>query len=243
MEYTPQDRALIFKEINASPGMQFLGRNKQRTFILNIFVMNKIELQNELSLVANLAIGMKLMGDEHREAGHQVHREINRRFHNFLAAAKTLIDHTRVFMERHYKGTELHIQYEERIKQDFAKSELCRFIQDLRNYTLHYELPISTMSLEFSRDEGFRSGVYILTEELQQWSGWSSLSRAFLKSQEKEISPSQIVHEYSAKIESFNQWLDIALESHHAQDLAELRALQDEFKRINDALSQRSATA
>ncbi len=193
--------------------------------------MNKIELQNDLSIVADPTIGIKLMSDQHRDAGHQVHREINRRFHNFLAASKTLIDHTRVFMADHYANTDLLSQYQERIKHDLAEDELCRFVQDLRNYALHYELPISIMNFKYTRDEGATTGVYIVTHELQQWSGWSAPSMNFLAQQREEIFPLKIVNDYSAKIEAFHQWLDAALDSHHASDIAELITLQDEFKR------------
>ena len=217
--------------------MQFLGRKKQRSFIFNIFVMNKIELQNDLTLVADPSIGLKLMSEEHREAGHQVHREVNRRFHNFLAAAKTLIDHTRVFVGKHYEGTDLNTSYQERVKSDFAEDELSRFMQDLRNYTLHYELPIAIMNLNYTRGEGIKTGAYIVTEELQQWQGWSPLSAAFLKRQQIEISPLNTVNDYSEKIETFHFWLDAALDSYHSSDLAELCALQEEFNRINTALS------
>jgi len=237
MSYTPKDRADIFYKIHASPGMQYLGRKKQRSFILNIFVMNKIELQKDLTLVADPTAALKLMSVEHREGGHQVHREVNRRFHNFLAAAKTLIDHTRVFMADHYGMTDFHTQYQERIKRDFAADELCRFMQDLRNYTLHYELPISIMNLKYTRGEGIRTGVFIVTEDLRKWTSWSPLSVNFLKQRQEEISPLDIVNEYSNKVEAFHLWLDTAMESFHSKNLMELEALQEEFKRINAALS------
>lgn len=237
MPYTPQDRATLFNKIHASAGMQFLGRKKQRSFILNILVMNKIELKNDLTLVSDPKVGLKLMSDQHREAGHQAHREVNRRFHNFLAAAKTLIDDTRVFMADHYKGTDLHTRYQEGINRDLAEDELCRFMQDLRNYTLHYELPISIMNLQYTRNEGIKTGAYIVTEELQRWKSWSPLGATFLKQQPKEISPLNIVNDYSEKIEEFHSWLDTALETHHSSDITELLALQEEFKRINAALS------
>jgi hypothetical protein len=237
MPYTPQDRAAIFKKIHASPGMQVFGRKKQRSFFLNIFVMNKIELQNDLTITSDPTVGLQLMSEEYREAGRQVHREVNRRFHNFLAAAKTLIDHTRVFMSDHYDKTDLHARYLERVERDFAEDELCRFMQDLRNYTLHYELPISTMNFQYSRDGGIKTGVYIINKELQKWKNWSRLGAAYLQKQQKEISPLSTVNDYSEKIEPFHSWLDTTIHLYHSDDMAEFIALQEEFIRINAALS------
>lgn len=222
----------IFKKIHASAGMQFLGRKKLRTFTLNVFVMNKIELQHDLALVENPEIGLQLMSQEYRDAGHQAHREINRRFHNFLASAKTLIDHTRAFMNDDYRGTSIEQKYKQRVTVDLATDEICRFMQDLRNYTLHRNLPISFMSLTYTKENGISSGVHISREELTEWSGWSAPARAFLSRSEEEINVSTIVEDYSSKIEAFHSWLDSALEDYHSADLDELRLLENEHERI-----------
>lgn len=230
----------IFQKIHQSVGMKFLGRKKLRSFTLNIFTMNKIELQNDLELFENPEIGLQLMSHDNKGASQQVHRELNRRFHNFLAGAKTLIDHTRVFIADNYSGTSIESEYLQRVRQELANDELCRFMQDLRNYTLHCELPISTMTLKFTPSEGITTRVSIHADELREWAGWSVPSKSFLEKQEKEISPLLLVSDYASKIEGFQEWIDTALEEYHQADLVELRELE---KRHEIAVSLRRANS
>ncbi|PHS31014.1 MAG: hypothetical protein COA95_07505 [Methylophaga sp.] len=56
---------------------------------------------------------------------------------DFLASAKTLIEHTRIFMDKYYSDSPIHQAYSQKIKDDLANDEPCRFVQDLRNYMLH----------------------------------------------------------------------------------------------------------
>jgi len=54
--------------------------------------------------------------------------------HNYLASAKTLIDHTRILVEELYKNTDFWAEYEARKKETFIDSPLAQFVQNLRNY-------------------------------------------------------------------------------------------------------------
>lgn len=127
----------LFKKIHDSDGMKFQNRKKVRDFSYNIFRSNLEELRKACEMVENPDLGIKLMSEQHRELGVQMHMEINRLFHNFLAAAKSLIDHTRVFVAQHYENTPLKDAYESKVGSDLAEDPLCRFIQDIRNYMLH----------------------------------------------------------------------------------------------------------
>jgi len=80
-----------------SNGMAFLNRMRAQSFSHNIFSMNFHEIKEELKLIENPEIGIKFMSQDNRETGDQAFREIHRLLHNFLASAKTLIEHTRVF--------------------------------------------------------------------------------------------------------------------------------------------------
>ena len=68
-------------------------------------------------------------------------REVVRLLHDYVAAAFSLVDATRVFVNEHYTDTGLLRVYNDRLKRDFSEAPLHRFLQDLRNYTLRYRLP------------------------------------------------------------------------------------------------------
>ncbi|WP_344965538.1 hypothetical protein [Oceanisphaera sediminis] len=232
----------LFKEIMDSSGMKFHNRMKSHSFSYNIFSMNLKELNEGLKLIETPQVGLKLMSEENREAGHQAHREINRLFHNFIASAKTLIEHTRIFVDKHYKDTPLHQAYAQKIKSEYAEDELCRFIQDLRNYMLHQGLPHSQMSISFTRGEpDFESTISLETEKLISWSRWSAFSKSFLAKQSKNIKLSDLVTPYGEKINSLYEWLDAKFLKHHSGDLKALEKLQIEYQSLEQEKSNKSS--
>ncbi len=122
--------------------MDHINRSHQRTFTLNIFQMNAQELIEITRRVNDPDEGIRLMAVANREAGSQTHREVTRRFHNFVAAALTLVEHTRIFMREHYSDTPMLERYQAKVDTDFKNQPLVRFVQDLRNYILHNGCPI-----------------------------------------------------------------------------------------------------
>lgn len=85
---------------------------------------------------------MEMMkGFEDLYSSHAVMREAVRRLHNFLAAAMTLVDHTRVMIAEHYTHTQVERNFKKGIEANFASNPMTRFIQDLRNYMVHCGMP------------------------------------------------------------------------------------------------------
>lgn len=226
----------LFKELLASPGMEYLNRRKLRAFTVNIFHGNFSELMKACELVENPEVGLKLMSEEHRETlGTQAHMEVMRLFHNFLAAAKSLIDHTRVFVDDHYRDTPLMQAYQQKIQADFADDPLMRFIQDLRNYMLHRALPGGSMSLSVSRNpdtnaHDMKSTVGIDKKAIETWGKWTKPSLAFLAAADDEIQISQISRAYGERVEEFAKWFDAKLQKHHEADIAAFENLQKEYQ-------------
>ena len=70
--------------------------------------------------------------------------EVDRLFHNFLAAATSLRDHTRRLWQKYPPpDPALAAEYQKRVKQTFADSPLANFVQRLRNYSMHQKLPVA----------------------------------------------------------------------------------------------------
>ncbi|MBN8502469.1 MAG: hypothetical protein J0M19_15180, partial [Sphingomonadales bacterium] len=146
---TPFD---INQAIQSSAGQRFLDREHSRSFSLNIFRTNARELLEALRHVSDPENGLHLMAISNREAGTQAHREVNRRVHNFVAASKTLVDHTRTFMKEHYELTPIWAMYKSEAHKRFSENEVAKFVHDLRNYMLHRALPNSSMFIHYYRD-------------------------------------------------------------------------------------------
>ena len=172
-----------------------------------------------------------------------MHREINRLFHNFLAASKTLVDHTRAFLDDFYKGTALQGDFQAYIRAHIADDELCRFVHDLRNYALHRELPVHTMKIAYERDGAITIGVRINTRTLREWNNWTKPAAAFLARQSIEIDPVEIVDGYSERITALHDWLDTKLADFHAADLAEHATLKQRHAALRSARRESAAAA
>jgi len=92
----------LHRKLLDSPGMEFFNRMSIHSSTYNIFYVNVKELEKALKLIETPEVRLTFMSQENRDADRQLHSEVNRLFHNFLASAQTLVDHTRIFMKKHY---------------------------------------------------------------------------------------------------------------------------------------------
>lgn len=120
-------------------------------------------------------------------------REPARRLHNFLASAGMLVDHTRSHIDRVYGKHSFREEYQQKMEDAFVSSDLAQFVQDLRNYNLHYALPMSWTELNLSiSSEALPtlSGISfsLSTDELLKWNKWSAGAKRFLEAHHGKIS-------------------------------------------------------
>ena len=235
------------QKIFASSGMKFLNQLHARSFSLNIFQMNALELMEATRKVRDPDQGLALMSHEHREAGQQAHREISRHIHNFVASSKTLVDHTRVFMEENYAGTQTHKNYQAQIANTFAVDPISKFVHDLRNYMLHKGLPNSHMFMLMEQDPEkpelgaqITTGIRFGTASLLEWPRWTMPAKQYLEQAGEYIEIHQFVDEYLVRVNQFHQWLELLLHEHHVDDLAEFNKLQELYAKDSISASDTS---
>lgn len=222
------DKRKLLDDVYRSPGMEYLNRQKSHQFSYNVFAGNYTELKKVLSIIENPDLFNKIMCDENREKmGNPVHMELNRHFHNFLAAAKTLIEHTRVFLRENYQGTQLKSDFDSKVTNDFSEDPLSRFIQDLRNYMLHKGLVGNSLSMTITKIEGTEkfkaeSTAYLKKNDLKNWDKWSKQGKVYLESQEDKFKISSFCILYGEKVTSLYSWFYKELYEHHSEDYAKL---------------------
>ena len=241
MSDTEKSRAELLDAIHSSRGMQHANRTYQRTFSSNIFRMNAQELIDITRRVGDPDEGLRLMYVSNREASEQTHREVARLIHNFVAAALTLVEHTRNFMREHYGSTALFEAYQARITAEFAPDPLHKFVQDLRNYMLHKGLPPSEMFLNIESNPDMpgsgvmETGIRIKAAPLLEWDGWSGPAQRFIEESGEYVEIRAFAESYSNKVAAFHEWLHGELDRFHAADLEELRSLHHEMNRLDAA--------
>lgn len=227
----PENDYELFKQITESKGMKFLNDLHSRSFSLNIFRMNAIALIEAALHVSDPDHGLALMMDQNREAGQQAHRELNRHLHNFTASAMTLVDHTRVFINRTYAGTAPYSEYERLVAEMFVGDPVSQFVQKLRNYMVHKALPNSVMfvDLQNGTEDGatIETGIRLETEPLLDWDGWSPPARIYIQAAGKALEVRRFAEEYLTRVNRFHTALEDVLHRFHSADLLEMELLQE----------------
>lgn len=222
-----------FHDLLASPGVRYINLAHQRSFSVNIFSGNADELEAALEEACDPEKQFALLGDDNREQSQQQHRELARLLHNFLAAAMTLVDHTRVFVDEHYLGTAVKKAFRSRVESSFTNNPLTRFVQDLRNYMVHRGLPPSQKHFTLKRNETSdpprflaSSGFQLEVRKLKEWSGWKADSKRFLDLAGETLDVAPLVKDYRTIIEAFHNDFDDILHEHHQEDIRQAEELQ-----------------
>ena len=209
-------------------GIKCINRMKYHNDCISIFAGNFAELSKVLLHFENLKNALDLMDQNNREATEKYQNEISRLLHNFLASAKTLIEHTRIFINKFYSGTRLFEFYSTKIKSEFEKDGLSKFIQDLRNFILHRGLPYTGLILR----PDLETTVYLDRDSMLHWNNWTALSRNYLVPQPKRIRVYDFVDKYTQKVDAFNHSLNREIKNYHEKDLKELDLLRERYREI-----------
>jgi hypothetical protein len=169
-----------------------------------VFYANDKQLKQNLAAFKEPGRAIAIWHDHDQLIMYQLH--IVRLLHNYLASAKTLVDHTRILAEELYKGTEFWTEYEAKKKESFIEVPLVQFIQNLRNYTLHKALPFTTATMILAEEPGFDCFINLNLEQLCLWDGWSKKAREYLDNANSEVRLDEIINEYTAIVKDFYDW-------------------------------------
>lgn len=148
-------------------------------------------------------------------------RQVIRMFHNFVSSASMLVEHTRKLIRKHYEGTDFLYDYFKEVKLRFSGNADSKFIEDIRNYTLHYGLPISgvTVNLDFSDQPEHTAFFYMEKTRLisADWK-WNK-GKDFLINAEEKIDVGDLSDSYFQQILDFHSWMHSSLQTLHEVEL------------------------
>jgi hypothetical protein len=139
----------------------------------------------------------------------------------------TLRDHTRRVWEKHRPDDPgITAEYARRVGETFADAPAARFVQQLRNYTLHRRLAVARGRLSMTAGGGFQSRVILVRDDLLEWGGWSPPARAYLEAAENHVGLDDVVAEYTTRVTTFNDWFGHAFVAAHLPAFDELTRLE-----------------
>lgn len=211
-----EDWLALRNQLDTSPEHEIVRRIDAILFCLKLFEDNYRDLMGLLDRLENpdIAFQMAVWAREHRaDFSAQIERA-TRLFHNFLASVQTLVEHTRTNARRLYKNHPFFAEYQAKVNYYFASNPLHVFIQDLRNYTLHHELPIITGQFTLSKVEGTDDKfdiTFVLkldtTELKKRRKEWKSISKQFLSKHAETLPLKQLIVDYYSLVKEFHDWL------------------------------------
>lgn len=216
-----------FDQLQASSEMEIYRNLQALSASYRVFKGNYDALEDHLDHLNNPRESLFMYSSEQRENLERLIDETSRLFHNFLASAQSLVEHTRVIVNRLYSNQEFKKEYDEKRAQDLTNNPVRRFVQDLRNYTLHYSLPIPALHELFAED--IEMSVRLDVEILKQWDGWKEISRPYLETLGESFCIISLSNEYFFLIQNFYQWLTERQTQLHQSDFENLQKMHDEL--------------
>lgn len=166
--------------------------------------------------------------------------EILRHLHNFVAAAHSLVDHTRVMYRELYAPDDLISDYPKQIEDRFVNDPVVAFIKCFRQFCQHYRVPFVTTNIDVvaDGDEAAISTTLALNrDDLYAFSGWNSAANEFLTNASDDIPLLDVVEAYRNKVADFCAWFREAQRNAHREE----HELRDRFVRESQRRSNGKA--
>lgn len=225
----------LLDKLNSMPEYKLLLRIKALDASFYVFQRNFDELNSMLRKHADVREAIRLRGVGRKPEMRAFLYETARLLHNFVTSVKSLLEHTRiVYREISEKGEELP-DYQTEVDRRFAKDPLAKFVEGLRNYCLHHELPTISSVLHFSSlppTPVFESRVELKIDELKKYSKWSRLAREYLSSQDEPIDLLNVTNAYYGLAKDFYDWFQLRQREIHSQEFARVASIQRELERL-----------
>lgn len=191
-------------------------------YSLRLFEENYQELLSVINFMCNERVGLELFSVVNRWKLRDVQTLLGFKLHNYVCAAKSLIDHSRALYRRVYtEKAPKFDDYESEVKSRFEKNALSKFVEFLRTYCQHEKLPSIGTSMKFDSqsDDGFVFSVNVSSSELLKSSCINSLAKKFINDQGENIDLKITIETYHSQVTSFYQWARDKQQELHSNDI------------------------
>jgi hypothetical protein len=163
----------------------------------------------------------------------EMEAQLARLLHNYVAAVKSLVDRTRHYMKEWYEGTDFLDEYLVEVRSRFENNPLAGFVEQLREYLLHYHLPSLTLFVESSGGlDDLHFGV-LSKFELLGWQGWTNKKgKPFLQAADENIALSEVIEDYQRQVYEFHTWMRQRMEQLHHEEINWLADRQAQIEKL-----------
>lgn len=147
--------------------------------------------------------------------------ETARLIHNFVAGANTIVDHYRRAKEKYLADVEK-VEFDNLIDSGFNNQPRLRLLKDLRNFILHYDLPVISNRIKL---EDGTSKLELIPEKMLKWKNWNSDVKIYLKDlsvRKENIQILKVVVDYAGKTKKLTEFLIQNIAKCNSQELEDL---------------------
>ena len=197
-----------------------------------IFNRNYTDLTNIIAFITKDPRGAMLHSDQNRDKLEAFGYDVICRIHNYVAAAKSLVDHTHNLYRKLYEGNNLFPDYQARIDADFKHDPLSKFVQDLRRYCQHYKSPLIMFTTTFDRDWHPIRTISIPLTNLQAFKDWSVPAKKYLSTIQEKVDVLEVATAYRDKVMAFHSWFRKRQLEIHADELKRLDDKKNELRSL-----------
>jgi hypothetical protein len=182
----------------------------QFDYSLALFRRNYNELRLLLAHIVSPEIAVDLATVTNRWLLHEAMLEVQFLLHNFVAAAQSLIDHSRVLYKHIYEPSGALPKYQEEVNRRFKSDPLTQFVRGLRQMAEHYRLP--TIGADFSMENlpaggaTFETKLQLRVADLRQFSEWKAPAKMYLDAAGASIDVAVATRAYYDHVIDFYNW-------------------------------------
>jgi hypothetical protein len=221
----------------ALPGKRFQDWFDSLDQAAKVFSGNSAELEKHLTQFVGKPISVHDLPDDFGD-------EAARLLHNYLAALATLRDTQRMVHhqlwpepdEKEPKRTKWEVTvWDPKLEQLYGDDPI-RFLVKLRDYSLHYRIPVVTAATNLHSTGGpagltkISNVVAVARNELLKWDGWNVKACRYITDHDGEqIELVPLVALYSTRVRVFIQWFFDQLMEAGRADHDEYRAKNNEY--------------
>jgi hypothetical protein len=198
---------------------------------LYMFHKNYVALNTILTFLASDPQADPLFTVRNRDKLGQVGRDVVCFIHNYVAAALSLIDHTRNLYNKLYAPAQQFPDYENRVSTEFIQNPLAQFVVSLRQYCQHYKAPNITVQTTFPNGLNARPvrKVLLALGDLQTFDGWRPKAREYLRTVADAVDIQEVATAYRDKVMAFYQWVQARQDEIHEAEFQRFRTKEAEL--------------
>ncbi|MBU0634658.1 MAG: hypothetical protein KKA52_06300 [Candidatus Omnitrophica bacterium] len=221
---------VLIEEFRGSPEYALYKSLTTFNISLYIFNTNYSHLKKILEFVMDDPKFAPLMDVRNRDQLNNLLDDVIRLLHNFVAAAISLVDHTRNVYKELYSQTAKFPDYQNHIDREFKDDPLVQFVHCLRQYCQHYRAPNISIQHSWNKnDEKIKNTVNLLKKDLEIFGSWNANARKYLDQIEERLDIYELITTYRKRILDFQVWFNSRQKEIHKTEFDLLQKKEEEL--------------